>query len=374
MDGLNKYTRYQRQIKLKELGTKGQDRLFQARVLVIGAGGLGCPALQYLAAAGVGTIGIVDFDIIQLSNLQRQTLYNIEDIGKSKAVIAAEKLSAFNPDIQFLVHNIQLTTKDALELLEMYDVIMDGTDNFPTRYMVNDACILLNKPLVYGAILRYEGQVGVFNLADKSNAKANYRDLFPKPPIPSTVPSCSEAGVLGMLPGIIGTLQASEVIKIITGIGEPLCNKVLSYNILNNVFYEFDIPPAQNIKTHYPKNKLEFEDFDYEWLCGTPHKHFEITVNDFEDLRKSNGITIMDVREIGELPVVEEFPYIHLPFSAFMEKITDYRPNNKTVIFCQTGKRSLAAAQILKEKFPDDEVYSLEGGIQEWHKSKSSEG
>lgn len=366
MDNSGKYQRYQRQIKLKELGITGQDKLFQSKVLVVGAGGLGCPALQYLAAAGVGTIGIIDFDIVELSNLQRQTLYSFEDIGKPKAIKAAEKLKIFNPDIQFHIHNLKIEPKNALELIGDYDLVLDGTDNFATRYLINDACVLLNKPLVYGAILRFEGQVGVFNLPDKHNHKTDYRDLFPNPPLPSTVPSCNEAGVLGVLPGIIGTLQAAEAIKIFTGIGEPLCNKILSYNVLSNLFYEFNISPSKNKKNSYPKDKPDFINFDYEWYCGARYEPLEITAGDFELLRKTEEITIMDVREPGELPEVDEFSFIQIPLSRFEETIAEHLIKNKTVIFCLSGKRSLTAAKILKEKFPDAEVYSLKGGIEEW--------
>ena len=368
MNNYNKYERYQRQIKLKELRTTGQDKLFQSKVLVAGAGGLGCPALQYLAAAGVGTIGIIDFDMVELSNLQRQTLYSVEDIGKSKAIRAVEKLKVFNPDIQFHIHNLKLESKNALELIGNYDIVMDGTDNFPTRYLINDACVLLNKPLVYGAILRFEGQAGVFNLQDKNNYKTNYRDLFPNPPLPSTVPSCNEAGVLGVLPGIIGTLQAAEVIKIITGIGDPLSNKILSYNVLNNLFYEFNISPAPGTKTSYPKNKTEFENFDYEWFCGARHEQLEVTADDFEHLLKSGNITVIDVREPGELPAVAEFSFVQIPLSCFEETITKHSVKNTTIFFCQSGKRSLTAAKMLKEKFPDGRVYSLKGGMEEWKK------
>jgi len=369
MENNNIYDRYQRQITLKEFGKEGQEKLLKAKVLVVGAGGLGCPALQYLAAAGVGSIGIVDFDIVELSNLQRQTLYNVTDIGKPKAALAAEKLRLFNPDIQFHVHEVRLDSKNAWELISEYDIVLDGTDNFATRYLVNDACVLLSKRLVYGAILRFEGQVGIFNFSGRHHHyKTNYRDLFPKPPLPSTVPSCNEAGVLGVLPGIIGIMQAAEVIKIITGIGEPLCNKILSYNVLNNSFYEFNISPAKNTDAFFPKSKSEFENFDYEWYCGAKQEPLEITIGDFEQLRANEEITIIDVRETGELPSVNEFSFIQIPLSRFGIVIEKHLIKNKTIIFCQSGKRSLTAAKMLKEKFPESSVYSLKGGIEEWKK------
>ena len=237
MNKENNYNRYQRQIQLKEIGQLGQEKITHAKVLMIGAGGLGCPALQYLAAAGVGTIGIVDFDVIEMSNLQRQILYTVDDIGQSKAITAAKKLSLLNPEIIIDVYNVQITNNNALEILENYDIIIDGSDNFATRYLINDACVLLDKPLIYGAVLRFEGQIGVFNLADETtNSKTNYRDLFPKPPDLDSSISCNDVGVLGVIPGIIGTMQATEALKIITGIGKSLTNKIISYNALENTF------------------------------------------------------------------------------------------------------------------------------------------
>jgi adenylyltransferase/sulfurtransferase len=365
----NKYQRYQRQILLDEFGTAAQEKLFQSKVLVVGAGGLGCPALQYLSAAGVGTIGIVDFDVVELTNLQRQTLYSVEDIGKSKAPTAAEKLKAFNPDILFHIYTIKLDSKNALELIRDYDLVIDGTDNFATRYLVNDACVLLNKPLVYGAVLRFEGQVGVFNLADKdTNIKTNYRGLFPVPPDPASAPSCNEAGVLGVLPGIIGTMQATEAIKIIAGIGKPLCNTIVSYNALTNLFYEFMISPAKEINSPFPKNEEEFKGFDYGWFCGSHEELHEITAAEFDTIRTQEKIDIIDVREVGELPSVSEFVFTQIPLSKFEEAMKDISTKNKTVIFCQTGKRSLAAVKMLNEKFPGCSAFSLKGGIEAWKK------
>jgi len=369
MNPPDKYQRYQRQILLDEFGTLAQEKLSGARVLVAGAGGLGCPALQYLSAAGVGTIGIIDFDIVELSNLQRQTLYSVEDIGKPKARAAAEKLKAFNPDVLFHIHNIKLDSKNALEIISDYDMVLDGTDNFATRYLVNDACVLLNKPLVYGAVLRFEGQAGVFNLADKNtNIKTNYRDLFPEPPDPATAPSCNEAGVLGVLPGIIGTMQAAETIKIITGIGKPLCNTIISYNALTNLFYEFMISPAKEINPSCPKNAEEFRKFDYDWFCGPHEELHEITPAEFDLLRIQENIEIIDVRETGELPLVNEFIVIQIPLSKFEEALNFISTKKKIVVFCQMGKRSLAAVRMLNERFPECNALSLKGGIEAWKK------
>ena len=366
------FERYRRQIKIKGFGEPAQQKLSNSKILVVGAGGLGCPALQYLAAAGVGTIGIVDPDVVELSNLQRQTLYNVSDIGRAKAETVSERLRLFNPEIQFHSYPIKLDSKNTIEIIDNYDVVLDATDNFATRYMLNDACVLLNKPLIYGAILSFEGQVGVFNLSCTHNRySTNYRDLFPKPPLPSTVPSCNETGVLGVLPGIIGTMQAAEAIKIITGIGRPLYNKILSYNLLNNLFYEFEISPAKNIHAAIPQTKRDFENFDYEWYCGTNKKSLEISVEEFEQLRTNKGITIIDVRETDELSRVDEFPFIQIPLSRFEKEIGSFVNDNPIIIFCQSGKRSLNAAQMVKEKFNNCDVYSLKGGIEELKKHRT---
>lgn len=369
MHSFDKYDRYQRQIILKELGVSGQEKLLKAKVAVIGAGGLGCPALQYLAAAGAGTIGIVDFDFVELTNLQRQTLYNMEDIGKPKVQIATKRLCAFNPDINIVAHQVTLDNRNALDILSLYDIVIDGTDNFTTRYLVNDACVLLGKPLIYGAILRYEGQVGVFNFGEGPE-KTNYRDLFPRPPLPSTVLSCNEAGVPGVLPGIIGTLQAAEVIKMVTGIGEPLTNSIMTYNLLNNSFYQFQLSPLSGYDNPIPRNREEFERFDYSWFCEPEHDPLEIFCDEFNALREKESITIIDVREEGELPNVDEFYCINIPLNRFEDFVDSAVIQEKTVIFCLSGKRSLLAAKRLKEKFPASCIYSLKGGIAGWKKQQ----
>jgi adenylyltransferase/sulfurtransferase len=259
------HRQYKRQLILKELGKEGQDKLRRAKVLVVGAGGLGCPALQYITAAGVGTIGIVDFDLIDISNLHRQVLYTFDDIGKPKAETAAAKLRTMNPDAEILVYPITLTKRNALEIIAGFDLIIDGTDNLTSRYLINDTCVSLGKPFVFGAVWQFEGQIGVFNLSNENEGyTSNYRDLFPNPPDPSTSPSCIEAGVLGVLPGIIGTLQATEAIKIITGIGKPLANKILTYSALHNSFYEFHISPVEKVNGLMPSDENEFRNFDYE--------------------------------------------------------------------------------------------------------------
>ena len=358
--------KYQRQIILKGFGEAGQDKLSQAKVLVIGAGGLGCPALQYLAAAGVGIIGIVDLDVVDLSNLHRQILFTVDDIGKPKAQTAASRLQRLNPDIEIKVYPFQLTNTNALEIFTDYDMVIDGSDNYATRYLINDACVLLNKPLVYGAVLRFEGQVGVFNFENaETKIKTNYRDLFPKPPDAASSLSCNDAGVLGVLPGIIGTMQATEAIKIITGIGKPLCNKIISYNALENSFYEFNISPNAKTTELIPKNVAAFKSYNYEWFCNAFYDS-EINSEEFDAIRLSTSISIIDVREKEELPVIDEFPVTNIPLSIFKEADSTYFTENTVVLLCQSGKRSLTALKIMKEKFPKLKLYSLKGGILAW--------
>lgn len=359
--------KYQRQIILNGFGEAGQDKLTQAKVLVIGAGGLGCPALQYLTAAGVGSIGIVDFDAVDLSNLHRQILFTVDDIGKPKAQTAAMRLRRLNPDVDIKVYPFQITNSNALEIIADYDLVLDGSDNYATRYLVNDACVLLNKSLVYGAVLRFEGQVGVFNLENsETKIKTNYRDLFPKPPDAALSLSCSEAGVLGVLPGIIGTLQATEAIKIITGIGKTLANSIRTFNALENSFYEFFISPNEEAFSIIPKTKIEFEAFNYNWFCNS-YCDSEITCDEFEELRKTETISIIDVREKGELPLVTGFPAAQIPLSVFSKSIASRPFENKVVLFCQIGKRSLTALKLMKETYPHLMIYSLQGGLERWN-------
>lgn len=365
--------RYQRQIQLKEIGPLGQDKITKAKVLIIGAGGLGCPALQYLAAAGIGTIGIVDFDVVEMSNLHRQILYTVDDIGQSKAIKAAQKLGLLNPNIKIDTYNVQITNKNALEILENYDIIIDGSDNFATRYLINDACVILDKPLIYGAVLRFEGQVGVFNLADETtNSKTNYRDLFPKPPDLDSNISCNDVGVLGVIPGIIGTMQATEALKIITGIGKPLTNKIISYNALENTFYDFEIVANKNPNSDFPKNKKDFLNYNYNWFCNSNLDVETLSVEEFESLRKQEKITIIDVREKGELPVVDEFLFHLIPLNEFVHRVSSIPTDNKIVVFCKSGQRSAKAIQILKDKFPSCQAFSLTRGIENWKNSRKN--
>jgi adenylyltransferase/sulfurtransferase len=369
MNAIQINNRYERQIALHEFGEAGQKKLAQARILVIGAGGLGCPALQYLAAAGIGTIGIVDFDVVALSNLQRQTLYTVADIGKSKVIVAAKRLEALNPEIKIRTFNLQMTQNNAIEILSEFDVIIDGSDNFTTRYLVNDACVLLNKPLVYGAVLRFEGQIGVFNLFDaETNIKTNYRDLFPNSSKLSEAISCNDVGVLGVIPGIIGTMQATEAIKICAGIGKVLSNKIVTYNALQNTFYDFEIVPNPASQAVIPKNEFEFLNFNYEFFCNTSPFENEISTSVFETFLVSRNCVIIDVREKDELPRIAEFETILIPLNQLKNSLQKI-PLEKTVIFiCKSGIRSQNAAILLKEKQPQCEIFSLKGGLDSWKK------
>ncbi|HLG33981.1 MAG TPA: HesA/MoeB/ThiF family protein [Bacteroidia bacterium] len=368
MENKSKYHRYQRQILLKEFGVVAQEKLLKAKVLVIGAGGLGCPTLQYLAAAGVGTIGIVDFDVVEISNLQRQILFSVEDIGKPKAKVAAEKLKAFNPEILIQTFNTKLQGDNALKIISDYDVVIDGSDNFPTRYLVSDACVLLNKPLVYGSVFRFEGQVSVFNFGE-DKARTNYRDMFPVTPSPDEVQDCNEAGVIGTLPGIIGTMQANETIKIITGIGKALSNKLLTYGALENSFYEVEVFPREKSNLHLPKSKEEFLSTNYEWLCNRDAAEVkEISTEEFERMLDENNILVIDVRNDGELPELIDISHLKIPLHRLKENIPLIEEHMKVVVFCQSGIRSVKAAGLIFEATQHENIFNLKGGIIAWKK------
>src|SRR5258705_6083032 len=293
--------RYNRHIIIPEFGLEAQQKLKAAKVLVIGSGGLGSPALLYLAAAGVGTIGIVDFDIVDDSNLQRQVLFGVNEIGQPKVEAAKRRLASLNPYIEIKLYNTQLTSKNALDIIKDYDVVADGTDNFPTRYLVNDACLLLDKPNVYASIFQFEGQVSVFNHKNKNGERGpNYRDLYPTPPPPGLVPSCAEGGVLGVLPGIIGSLQASEVIKIITGIGEPLNGRFFTFDALSFETRTFKIKRRDDNPVN-GQNPTIHGLIDYEQFCGVKAVEKpvrEITADELYDWQVTGEkFQLIDVRE-----------------------------------------------------------------------------
>lgn len=355
--------RYNRQITIPSFGIEGQNKLNNARVLVVGCGGLGCPVLQYLTAAGIGTIGFIDGDIVSLSNLQRQVLYTIDDLNLPKALIAFERLQRINNEVKLLPYNKMLDNEMALSVFPDYDIIVDCTDNFATRYLINDACVLLKKPLVYGAIYQFEGQVAIFGVADQNGQTTNYRDIFATPPSPQQAPDCATAGVLGVLPGIIGTIQATEVIKLITDIGQPLSNKLLNYNALNHETMVLKISENTNANILIPKDEGQFLHTNYIFLCNP--KDDNITVIDsleFEKKILARNALIIDVREIGELPK-PNFEHIQIPLSTF-SNTTFCFDEMEIVLFCQLGKRSIQAAELLLKTFGNTKkIYSLEGGI-----------
>lgn len=358
--------RYSRQITLKGFGVINQQKLAAAKVLVIGAGGLGCPALQYLAAAGVGKIGIADDDVVSLSNLHRQILYTTADIGLLKVERAVAILKRLNPDITLVAYPIKIQTSTALKIIAQYDIVIDGTDNFASRYLINDACVLLNKTLIYGAVSQYQGQVAVFNLPGKNGA-TNYRDVFAEPPKSGEVANCEIAGVLGVLPGIIGTMQAAEVIKLITGIGTPLVNQLLIYNLLNNDIYKIEIASSKEKNEFLPADENEFLKMNYENFCNMPDMNIlEIDAAEFEQLRIKESTLVVDVREVYELPKVTGIAHEQMPMSVFKTAMVNIQQDN-IILFCQHGIRSLHAGEILQQKFGNSKnIYSLRGGISRW--------
>lgn len=352
--------RYNRHIIIPDFGLEAQKKLKTAKVLVVGSGGLGSPVLLYLAAAGVGTIGIVDFDVVDDSNLQRQVLFGVDNIGQLKVDAAKKRLEQLNPYINIVAYNTQLTSQNALEIISQYDVVADGTDNFPTRYLVNDASVIAGIPNVYASIFQFEGQVSVFNYTDKNGVTGpNYRDLYPTPPDPGLIPNCAEGGVLGVLPGIIGTLQANEVIKVITGVGEPLAGR----------FYVFDALSFETRTLKISKNpntpKIT-ELIDYEQFCGikaveTPIK--EISVEEFSEwLEKGEDIQVIDVREPSEY-AERNISALLIPLATVKERANEILKSKKVVVHCKLGGRSAKAIRELEESFGYTNLYNLKGGI-----------
>lgn len=347
--------RYNRQIMLPELGEEGQYKLKMAKVLVVGAGGLGCPALQYLSAAGVGTIGIIDDDTVDCSNLHRQIMYNEGDIGKQKVFCIKEKLALTNPHVETKIYPERLTIENALDIIESYDIILDGSDNFTTRYLINDACVILNKPFVYGAIFQFEGQVSVFNF----NNGPTYRCLFPEPPAEGTMPSCGEAGVIGVLPGIIGSFQAAEVIKLITGIGNPLAGQLFILDLQTNA--------VDTIRfSLIPKNLLIRElNKDYnDFTCSNSEFISEIDTTELKKwlMEDQNALQLIDVREKHEYEH-ENIGGKNFPLSTLEERLSEILPTKKTVVYCQSGKRSKVALEQIKKIHQQIEIYSLRNGL-----------
>ena len=360
------FERYRRHLNLGELGVEGQRRLLEGRVLLVGAGGLGCPVAQYLAAAGVGHLGVVDDDVVDVSNLQRQILYGTADVGRPKAEVAAERIRALNPDVEVTLHQTRLTSENARELLAGWDVVVDGSDNFPTRYLVNDACVLLGVPCVYGAILRFDGQAAVFD-AERGPC---YRCLFPEPPPPGSVPSCAEGGVLGVLPGLIAMVQATEALKLVAGIGEPLVGRFLQYDALELRFREFRFSKDPECPVCSESPTLT-ELVDYDGFCGIGPSVAAVAEESAarvaERGRSDEAFLLLDVRtpeefEKARIEGARLVPLAELP--ARLGELDEWR-DRPVVVHCHHGGRSAKACEILQEA-GFAEVRNLSGGIEAW--------
>ncbi len=360
--------RYSRHLNLPQFGIETQERMKASSVLVIGTGGLGAPMLQYLTAAGVGTIGVVDFDTIDESNLQRQVLFGTSDVGKPKTETAVAKLKEQNPYVNFVIHNERLSAKNALEIIGNYQVVADGTDNFPTRYLVNDACVLAGKTNVYASIFQFEGQVSVFNYVDnEGNRGPNYRDLFPTPPPPGMVPSCAEGGVLGVLPGIIGSLQASEVIKVLTGIGEPLAGRLFLFDSLDFSTRTLKVKRDPNNPLN-GDNPTIHQLIDYEDFCGLKVKSdiTEISVDELSQWRANQTPHVLiDVREIYEYESAN-IGGISIPKGGIANHLDQIPKSGKVVIHCKSGGRSSQVIKLLTDQYGYENLINLTGGILAW--------
>ena len=355
--------RYARQFTLPELGAAGQARLKRGKVLVVGAGGLGSPALLYLAAAGIGTIGIVDFDAVERSNLHRQVVHGEGALGEAKTASAAARLRDLNPDIDVQVHDVKLTSANALELIGAYDVIVDGSDNFPTRYLVNDACVLAGRPLVYGAIFRFEGQATVFAMPEGPC----YRCLYPEPPPPGLVPTCAEAGVLGVLPGVLGSIQALEAIKLVAGIGETLEGRLLLFDALRVRFRELAIrrDPGCPLCGEQPSVR---QLVDYEAFCGLGQSHGGDEVSAPELAKLLEGAApplVLDVREPHEWEIAALEGSTRIPLGTLPLRLGELDPRRPVVTVCHRGIRSMRALELLRAAGFSD-VRSLKGGVDAW--------
>jgi adenylyltransferase/sulfurtransferase len=363
------FDRYRRHLSLPEVGVEGQRRLLDARVLLIGAGGLGCPLAQYLAAAGVGTLGLIDHDRVDVSNLQRQVLYATSDVGRPKVEVAAERIRAQNPDVRVVAQAVKLTSRNALALLEGWDVVVDGSDNFPTRYLVNDACVLLGKPNVHGSIFRFDGQASVFD----ARSGPCYRCLFPEPPPPGAAPSCAEGGVLGVLPGLVALIQATETLKLVAGIGESLCGRLLQIDALGMEFREFRIQKDPKCPACGEQPTLT-ELIDYEEFCGMPNRTEssvtlrETTVAELKEARaRGEDLLLLDVREPSEhaRAKIEGAKLVPLgQLEARLAELDGWR-SKRVVIHCHHGGRSARACALLRGH-GFQRVENLAGGIDAW--------
>jgi len=362
--------RYSRHLILPEVGLSGQKKIRQTSVLCIGAGGLGSPIAMYLAAAGVGKLGILDFDSVDFSNLQRQIIHGTADVGRPKTQSAAETIARINPNVEVVTYNTRISSENALDLVRPYDIVVDGTDNFPTRYLTNDACVLLKKPNVYGSIFRFEGQASVF--APHLGGPC-YRCLYPEPPPPGMVPSCAEGGVLGVLPGIVGTIQATEILKLALGKGNTLVGRLLLFNALDMKFRELKLrrDPKCPVCGDNPSIK---ELIDYEMFCGiapepeNPEANpDEVTVQEMQRAMKDPklGVKIIDVREPDEYQIAHVDGIPLYPLSTLSQRFTELDPNQQYYIHCKSGVRSLRALQFLREQ-GFKYLKSVKGGIAAW--------
>ena len=360
--------RYSRHLIMPEVGMEGQLKLKQAKVLLIGTGGLGAPLGLYLAAAGVGRIGLVDFDVVDFTNLQRQVTFGSKDVGRRKIEAARERLQDLNPEIEIVTHEAKLTSENALAILRDYDIVVDGTDNFPTRYLVNDACVLLGKPNVYGSIFRFEGQATVFAFEDGPC----YRCLYPEPPPPGLVPSCAEGGVLGVLPGIVGSIQANETIKLIIGRGEPLKGRLLLFDALKMQFRELKLRknPACPVCGPHP---TVTELIDYVEFCGlrgqeAPEATVQVPEMEPVELKRKldagEDIFILDVREPHEYQICHLNGYL-IPLGEVPKRVHELDSARTIVAHCRSGKRSAEAVDFLR-KAGFRKVWNLKGGILAW--------
>lgn len=362
--------RYSRHLLLSEVGLEGQKRLKASRVLMIGAGGLGSPLGLYLAAAGVGTLGIVDFDVVDDSNLQRQILHSTADVGRPKLVSARERLQALNPHVEIVGYETQLTASNALEILKDYDVIVDGTDNFATRYLVNDACVLLGKPNVYGSIFRFEGQASVFYAPEGPC----YRCLYEEPPPPGLVPSCAEGGVLGILPGLVGTIQATETLKLLLGAGDSLMGRLLLIDALSMHFRELKLRKNPDCVL-CGKNPTVTGLIDYQAFCGLPpagaskpeaETSWELSVQEVADKRaRGEHFHLIDVRNPHEWEIVHIAGAKLLPLSELPERLASLPRTEPLILHCHKGVRSLKALNLLRDA-GYTQVRSMRGGIDAW--------
>jgi molybdopterin/thiamine biosynthesis adenylyltransferase/rhodanese-related sulfurtransferase len=362
--------RYSRHLLIPEVGLEGQRKLKAASVLVIGTGGLGSPTSLYLAAAGVGRIGLVDYDVVDYSNLQRQVIHGTAGIGVLKVESARQRMLDLNPDIRVDTYNEPFTSANAMQIAADYDIIIDGTDNFPTRYLTNDLCVLLGKPNVYGSIFRFDGQVSVFD----ARRGPCYRCLFPEPPPPGLVPSCAEGGVLGILPGTIGTLQATEALKLLLGIGEPLIGRLLLYNALDMSFELVKLKKNPKCKVCGSDPEVT-ELIDYEAFCGVPgHDHEEGTVGGGWDIsatelaqrmQQDNHLVLLDVREPHELAISAMDGVTNIPLGQLAARLSELDSADEMVVFCKAGTRSARALELLLSA-GFRKVKNLNGGINAW--------